>query len=915
MKVLCPTLLFFLFHTLVTFASPPIPFSGKLSLNNQNFEGSANFSFSLVDLNGTEHWRHAQNPDETIQSYVSRGRYLILLGGQGMQPIPAELFLTHKNLFLRVSVDLLDGQGSRTLSPDQPITSSPYALAAELAHLAERATIADGVIDGAISLTMLSPDILADLNRTILHSNLSADILADLNRTIERSSLAPDILADLNRTIFHSDLSAEILAELGRTINLSDLSANVIAELNDTVGYGSITHEQLSEGILADLNRTIERSQLASDIVADLNRTIQFSDLSAEVLAELGRTINLSDLSANVIDELNNTVGYGSITHEQLSEGILADLNRTIGRSQLASDILADLNRTITLSMLGQDVLSEINASNLTTGSVSSEFLDPNLTRYFLPEIISSPSSISVLQGTSASLSAEADGRFISYQWQRNGELIEGATEATLSLQDLNASLDDGNYTLVISNDWGSVSTQPAILSIATALPTITMNGSSNLTHEAATEYTDAGASANDALGNDLNDSLVVTGVDFNVSSVGEYTVTYSVTDAGGNQNTITRTVTVVDTTSPSIFLTGGTNYSHATGTTWVDPGYEASDTVDGNLTASVTVSGNVDVNTNGTYSLVYSVSDAAGNEANVTRSVSVEPMGPWTFTNAGATGRLGPTQAQVNSAYTGTSLDSAVTINTQGVQEWTIPSSGTYQIQTWGAQGGNAGSYVGGTGAYMKGEFTLSGGETLKILVGQQGGTYAKTVDSITSGGGGGSFVSASSNTPLIVAGGGGGSHHATSYFSSNGRSATNQTYGITATGGIGSDNGLGGASPGSYAGGGGGGFTGNGATSTSGQDRRGYSFVNGGIGGFGTEHTSVSVSSVGGFGGGGGGWVNNETRPGGGGGYSGGDGSDYASPQSGGGGGSYNSGTNQTNTGGVNSGHGKVIITYLSN
>ncbi|MEK9773699.1 MAG: hypothetical protein VW576_09060, partial [Opitutae bacterium] len=300
MKVLCPTLLFFLFHTLVTFASPPIPFSGKLSLNNQNFDGSANFSFSLVDLNGTEHWRHAQNPDETIQSYVSRGRYLILLGGQGMQPIPADLFLNHKNLFLRVTVDLLDGQGSRTLSPDQAITSSPYALAAELAQLAERALLADGVSDGAISHNMLSEDILADLNRTILHSNLSADILA----------------------------------ELGRTINLSDLSANVIAELNDTVGYGSITHEQLSEGILADLNRTIERSQLASDILADLNRTIQFSDLSAEILAELGRTITLSDLSAGVIEELNDTVGYGSITHEQLSEGILADLNRTIERSQ-----------------------------------------------------------------------------------------------------------------------------------------------------------------------------------------------------------------------------------------------------------------------------------------------------------------------------------------------------------------------------------------------------------------------------------------------------------------------------------------------------------------------------------------------------------------------------------------------------
>ena len=830
MKVNWPLILFFLFQTLVIYASPPIPFSGKLSVNNQNFEGTAEFAFSIIDENGTELWRHAQDPDQTIQNQVSKGRYLVLLGGQGMEPIPANLFLAHDHLFLRVSVDLLDGQGSRILYPDKAITSSPYALSAELARLAERATIAEGVIDGAISLTMLSPDILADLNRTILHSNLSADILADLNRTIERSSLASDILADLNRTIFHSDLSAEILTELGRTINLSDLSAAVIEELNDTVGIGSIGHEQLSEGILADLNRTIERSQLASDI-------------------------------------------------------------------------LDDLNRTITLSMLGQDVLDEINSSSLTVGSVTSGFLDPNLTRYFLPEIVSSPASISVLQGTSASLSGQADGKFISYQWQRNGQPIEGATEATLSLQDLNASLDDGNYTLVVSNDWGSVTTQPATLAIATALPTISITGSSNLTHEAATEYTDAGASANDALGNDLNDSLVVTGVDFNVSSVGEYTVTYTVTDAGGNQNSITRTVTIVDTTSPTISLTGGTSYSHGTGTTWVDPGYEASDTVDGNLTASVTVSGNVDINTNGTYSLVYSVSDAAGNEANVTRSVSVQPMGPWTFTNAGATGRLGPTQAQVNSAYTNTSLDSAVTINTQGIQEWIVPASGTYSIEVWGAEGGS-GFTTHGLGAKIFGKFTLSSLQILNVLIGQKGGDYATD----GGGGGGGSFVwLKNSQSPMIIAGGGGGASDTNSMPISayiHGQASNPQYYTQIGYGGnYGSST--------SWAGGGGGGWHSDGATQSSyGVGGKGVLSSNG-LGANSAE--TVSSYTDGGFGGGG---SNGYDAGGGGGGYTGGNGGAYSNtlPHASGGG-SYNSGTEQINQSGVVTGHGKVVITFISN
>ena len=80
-----------------------------------------------------------------------------------------------------------------------------------------------------------------------------------------------------------------------------------------------------------------------------------------------------------------------------------------------------------------------------------------------------------------------------------------------------------------------------------------------------------------------------------------------------------------------------------------MDPGYDANDTLDGNLTASVSISGALDVNTTGTYTLNYSVSDTAGNQADINRTVNVQPMGPWTFTNAGATGRLGPTQELIN--------------------------------------------------------------------------------------------------------------------------------------------------------------------------------------------------------------------------------------------------------------------------
>jgi formylglycine-generating enzyme required for sulfatase activity len=49
-----------------------------------------------------------------------------------------------------------------------------------------------------------------------------------------------------------------------------------------------------------------------------------------------------------------------------------------------------------------------------------------------------------------------------------------------------------------------------------------------------------------------------------------------------------------------------------------------AHDARDGNLTNSVTVTGTVDVNSTGAYLLIYSVTDAAGNQASATRTVTV---------------------------------------------------------------------------------------------------------------------------------------------------------------------------------------------------------------------------------------------------------------------------------------------------
>ncbi|MFN9519461.1 MAG: beta strand repeat-containing protein, partial [Bacteroidota bacterium] len=272
-----------------------------------------------------------------------------------------------------------------------------------------------------------------------------------------------------------------------------------------------------------------------------------------------------------------------------------------------------------------------------------------------------------------------------------------------------------------------------------------------------------------------------------------------------------------------------------------------------------------------------------------------------YTFTNAGATGIDGPTQTQINTAYGSTSLAGQVT-SVNGIQHWRVPVGGNYKIEVYGAEG--YGTFA-GKGAYMSGTFSLSTTDTLKILVGQQGGCC---VGSGTNqfGGGGGSFVVASNNIPLIVAGGGGGAIYNTAILpSSNGSIGINGQTATGTTSGAGGTSGNGGLEGGG--GGGGGGFFTDGTT----QPWGGKSFLNGGQGGI-----TTGSGGRGGFGGGAGCYRFNNGRGGGGGGYSGGGGagSSTTAQQVGGGGGSYNTGTSQVNLAGVRSGHGLVVITLLS-
>lgn len=82
------------------------------------------------------------------------------------------------------------------------------------------------------------------------------------------------------------------------------------------------------------------------------------------------------------------------------------------------------------------------------------------------PRISTQPVSITVMSGSNATFGVAATGTApLHYQWQKGGVVVAGATNATLSLAAAIAR-DAGNYTVVVTNQFGSVTSSVATLTV-----------------------------------------------------------------------------------------------------------------------------------------------------------------------------------------------------------------------------------------------------------------------------------------------------------------------------------------------------------------------------------------------------------------------------------------------------------------
>ena len=255
--------------------------------------------------------------------------------------------------------------------------------------------------------------------------------------------------------------------------------------------------------------------------------------------------------------------------------------------------------------------------------------------------VISTTTTLTNLASFTVSGTAETDSTVELFV----GTASQGTTTATSGTWSkiITLSEDSNSITATAKDKAGNTSGSSTTLTVTldTIAPTFQVKGNSAnfdtgvVEDEAYSQGTITNIS-------ESNTQQSISGTVDNTKA-GTYTVTYSVTDQAGNEGKIIETVTVTaksnggggggptpdptPNTKPVIALKGSSTVNIDEGTPYneSDYGYVANDTEDGDITSDVVITGTVDHNKVGTYTIKYDVKDSKGLSADtVERTVNV---------------------------------------------------------------------------------------------------------------------------------------------------------------------------------------------------------------------------------------------------------------------------------------------------
>ncbi|QVK19789.1 DUF5011 domain-containing protein [Mycoplasmatota bacterium] len=239
------------------------------------------------------------------------------------------------------------------------------------------------------------------------------------------------------------------------------------------------------------------------------------------------------------------------------------------------------------------------------------------------------------------------------------------------------------NFTASYKNDLGVTVVPFVIKVIDTKEPKINIEGEDNITLEVGSEYTESNVTCVD---NYDEECSITTEGSVNPNIIGEYKIIYTATDSSGNIAQKIKYIEVVDSEAPEIVLNGDASLSVYIGSDFSDPGATCTDNYD--ESCEVSISGEVDTATTGTYTLTYSATDSSGNSTVVERIVIVKvkksssggggsstppPQPALTILNTASAISSSSLEVTTNIDFVGVIIsDSSIDINNIAEDDWT---------------------------------------------------------------------------------------------------------------------------------------------------------------------------------------------------------------------------------------------------
>lgn len=118
-------------------------------------------------------------------------------------------------------------------------------------------------------------------------------------------------------------------------------------------------------------------------------------------------------------------------------------------------------------TMADNGAVFRVEISNPVGSVLSIEAVLTVVAKPIAPIIITHPASQTVLEGAGTFFGVEAEGSpTLRYQWKRNGVDIVGATSSTYTLRSTAMSDDGLRFSVVVTNDAGSVTSSEAVLTV-----------------------------------------------------------------------------------------------------------------------------------------------------------------------------------------------------------------------------------------------------------------------------------------------------------------------------------------------------------------------------------------------------------------------------------------------------------------